>query len=204
MIKEQFLISVEQFAKPDQSNKLWIEIAKGYSASSRHYHTLSHLDNLVVLLHEQKIKFKNWNTIVLAVAYHDLVYNTLKSNNEEKSALLAEKRLKRLNYPSDEIDRCSKLILATKNHLPGDDETNLFTDSDLSILGADPETYGKYCHQIRQEYKIYPDLIYIPGRKKVLAHFLSMTKIFKTDVFSERFEDKARVNLKSELQKLSG
>lgn len=40
-----------------------------------------------------KEAFNNWHAIVFAVAYHDAIYNALRSNNEEKSALLAAERL---------------------------------------------------------------------------------------------------------------
>ena len=49
----------------------------------------------------------------------------------------------------------------------------------------------------------YPDLLYKPGRKKVLQHFLSMERIFKTEQFFSRFEDKARKNLLQEFETLS-
>ncbi|MDI3322235.1 hypothetical protein [Pinibacter soli] len=48
------------------------------------------------------------------------------------------------------------------------------------------------------EYAIYPDLIYKPGRKQVLLHFLEMKRIFKTKEFYEKYETAARENLKKE------
>jgi predicted metal-dependent HD superfamily phosphohydrolase len=52
---------------------------------------------------------------------------------------------------------------------------------------------------VRKEYLIYPDLIYNPGRKKVLHHFLAMDRIFKTDFFYNKFEQQARQNLRKEI-----
>jgi len=76
----------------------------------------------------------------------------------------------------------------------------LFTDADLSILGAEWPIYHNYTDQIRQEYAIYPDFMYKPGRKKVLLHFLKMERIFKTDYFYITFEAQAIKNIKQELE----
>jgi predicted metal-dependent HD superfamily phosphohydrolase len=97
------------------------------------------------------------------------------------------------------MEQCVKLILATQKHEPAGEEVNLFTDADLSVLGAEPESYKLYATQVRKEYGLYPDLIYNPGRKKVLQHFLAMPRIFKTDAFYEKYETTARRNLEWEL-----
>lgn len=200
MIKQQFFAIVNNYiADTNLQNAMWQEIETSYSKSGRHYHTLAHLNAMLAELEVYKHKFTNWDTIIFAIAYHDIVYNTLKSNNEERSADLAVKRLKAISIPEQPIAFCRHLILATKKHEPGDEETNLFTDADLSILGADAETYRRYSEQIRQEYAIYPDLVYNPGRKKVLMHFLAMPNIYKTKEFAAKYEAQARINIETEL-----
>jgi predicted metal-dependent HD superfamily phosphohydrolase len=177
----------------------WAEVEKSYSAPSRHYHNLTHLDNLLIELTPFKSRFDHWEAVVLAVVYHDIIYSVLKGNNEEKSAVVAEKRLSAMAVPNGIMSQCQQLILATKKHKASDTQTNLFTDADLSILGADAEAYKVYARQVRSEYSIYPDLIYYPGRRKVLEHFLAMDNIFKTGEFRDRYEMKARSNLRAEL-----
>ncbi len=61
-------------------------------------------------------------------------------------------------------------------------------DADLSILGQDLEIYLGYTREIRKEYSIYPDVLYKPGRKKVLRYFLDLESIFKTDYSKEKYE----------------
>ena len=203
IIKEHFFKSVEQFSSDKGiAEKLWAELAEKYSARTRHYHTLDHLDDMLKLLVPLRNAFKNWDVIVFAVAYHDAIYNALRSNNEEKSALLAVARLKSIGVPEEHITKCQQLIFATKKHEAADHETNLFTDADLSILGSDTETYNRYLKNIREEYAMYPDLLYNPGRKKVLLHFLGMNQIFKTKEFSGQLEAQARKNLQAELSML--
>ena len=176
--------------------KLWDNIETAYSSEPRHYHTLSHLENLIRQLEPARDQIPDWNTVVFAIFYHDIVYKPTKSNNEEKSAEFAKQELASINYPGNGISKCVELILATKKHLQTNDpDTNLFTDADLSILGQNWDEYEKYYKQIRKEYKIYPDIIYNPGRKKVLDHFLNMNRIYKSNYFYEKLEVNARTNL---------
>jgi predicted metal-dependent HD superfamily phosphohydrolase len=184
-------------------NVLWNEIEKNYSSKKRHYHTLQHLENLLVRLTEIKEELKNWDVILFSLYYHDIVYNSLKSDNEEKSAELAEKRMKQISVSKESIELCEKQILATKLHVKSDDiDTNYFTDADLSILGQTWEIYSLYYKNVRKEYSFYPDFIYNPGRKKVINHFLKMDRIFKTDFFYNKFEISAKKNLQKELELL--
>src|SRR5690606_17201914 len=108
------------------------------------------------------------------------------------------------NVPPDIITKSRNLILSTKKHEVSDDsDTNTLTDADLSILGSNRENYVRYIQAVRQEYKIVPDLIYIPGRKKVLQHFLSMNRIFKTEYFHSKYEQQARANIEWEISQLT-
>jgi len=184
--------------------KLWNEIKKEYSKKSRHYHNLSHLDNLTMELLAIKDRISDWQTLVFSIAYHDIVYSTLKSDNEEKSAEFARRRLTKLSIADLKKEKCVSQIIATKSHNPSEDnDTNYFTDADLSILGADNEQYFNYSSLIRKEYKFYPDIVYNPGRQKVLRHFLSMERIYKTNYFRDKYEKQAKENINDELRRLS-
>jgi predicted metal-dependent HD superfamily phosphohydrolase len=200
MIRNEFFNAVNIYcSSPDTTSKLWQEIERQYSDPSRHYHTIIHLQNLISELLTVRSRFQNWSVVVFAVAYHDVIYKASKSNNEEKSAEIAVKRLSGIAVPEESIVRCKEFILATKRHQQVDDEIDLFTDADLSILGSSPDTYRIYTTQIRKEYSIFPDLLYKPGRKKVLLHFLGMQNIFKSAFFQYKYEASARRNLENEL-----
>lgn len=200
--KTEFLWVITHYANPSKADALWLEIETAYGHKKRFYHTLSHLDHFFNMLISVKNQFKNWDTVIIAIAYHDIVYSAVKSNNEEKSAQTAVERLSKINFPNDQIQFCETLILATKKHLPAGEEVNLFTDADLSVLGAKREEYQIYSENVRKEYSVFPDLIYNPGRKKVLMHFLAMERIYKTEYFFNQLEDQARKNLEWELNAL--
>jgi predicted metal-dependent HD superfamily phosphohydrolase len=204
MLKQTFIKLLTNYTDSDRlTNELWTEIDKNYSSKKRHYHTLQHLDSLLAQLTDVKAEIQNWNTILFTLYYHDIIYNSLKSDNEEKSAELAEKRMNQILVSNDKIEHCKKQILATKSHIQStDNDTNYFTDADLSVLGQTWETYSLYYKNVRKEYSIYPDFVYNPGRKKVLNHFLSMDGIFKTDFFHNKFETQAKQNLQKEIELL--
>ena len=201
MLKQTFIELLSKYTTDkDLITDLWNEIEKNYSKKNRFYHSLTHLENLLQLVNEIKELIGEHDILLFTLFYHDLIYDSLKLDNEKQSSEIAEKRLKQLSIPSDKIEKCKAQILATKSHdLSSDEDTNYFTDADLSILGQSWEVYSKYSQNVRKEYSIYPDFVYNSGRKKVLKHFLSMDKIFKTDYFYDKFEQQARVNLKKEL-----
>jgi predicted metal-dependent HD superfamily phosphohydrolase len=183
--------------------KFWKEIQKHYSQSNRHYHNLNHLQNMLSELEAVRHLIQDWDITLFALFYHDIIYKATSKKNEEESAELAKMRLQEIKYPTQKIEQCIRMIGATKHHtITGDTDTDLFTDADLSILGAAPASYQRYAAQVRKEYSIYPDFLYNPGRKKVLQHFLDMPAIFKTKAFQQKYETTARQNIVRELAAL--
>ncbi len=180
-------------------NELWAEIEKNYSGKKRYYHNLQHLEHLLAQLQPLQQTIENWDTVLFTLFYHDIIYLAHRSDNEAKSAALAQQRLQQAGVSESIINCCTAQILATKNHLQATDpDTNYFTDADLSILGQSWEVYETYYKNVRKEYAIYPDFLYNPGRKKVLQHFLSIDRIFKTNHFYRLLETPARENLQRE------
>lgn len=80
-------------------NELWDKIALNYSSGSRHYHTLQHLENLMLLLSEYKTHINNWDAHQFSVYYHDLIYDASSTDNEEKSAEMAIVDMDKLGVP---------------------------------------------------------------------------------------------------------
>lgn len=179
---------------------LWAEVEQHYTHRKRYYHNLNHLAHLLSELEPIESSLQGRDTVLFSLFYHDIVYNALKSDNEKRSADLAAQRMKQIGVPEAMIIACHEQIVATKSHnLSDNPDTNLFTDADLSILGQPWPVYETYCNNVRKEYAIYPDMVYNPGRKKVLRHFLDMECIFKTSHFFSKYEAQARENLEKEL-----
>jgi len=204
LLKNTFIQLIGNYTTESRLIKqLWEEIEENYCNKRRHYHTLQHLENLFFQLTETRAQINDWNCILFSIFYHDVIYNALKTNNEERSAEFAQNRMQLLGVPHMVIENCMQKILASKKHVWSDEpDTNFFTDADLSILGQQWEVYLAYSQNIRKEYSLFPDIIYQPGRKKVLLRFLQMERIFKTDFFFNKFEITARENLQRELEQL--
>jgi predicted metal-dependent HD superfamily phosphohydrolase len=204
MLKSTFLSLLEPYSQHiDLIETYWQQIAVNYGGAGRFYHTLVHLEHLYGQVLPLKTDIEDWDTLLFTLFYHDVVYNASRKDNEEKSAEIAEAHLTALGYPPARISRCKAQIIATKSHVESSEQdTNLFLDADLSILGQEFSIYKTYTQQIRKEYAMYPDLLYRPGRKKVLQHFLGMDSIFKTRYFQEKYEASARKNLQAELAQL--
>lgn len=181
----------------------WKEIENYYSEKHRYYHTLQHIEHLYDFLESKRSDIVDWEVLMWSIFYHDIIYNPSKSDNEEKSAVKMREIASKFGVEKRIIEQSYCQILATKKHeITDDNDTALFTDADLAILGSDWNDYAAYAKNIRKEYSIYPDFMYNMGRKKVLKHFLAMENIFKTPIFRTKLEQRARINLEKELKLL--
>jgi len=182
----------------------WQNLVKHYEESHRHYHNLTHLQELFELLLPFEAKLEHPKAVYFAIFYHDIIYNSFRKDNELKSAEYADKVLPLLKVDTTTIQLAYSLIMATKDHhpmLPSND-FHYFLDADLAILGASWEKYAIYAKAIRQEYRHVPSILYRRGRKKVLQHLLQKAPLYDTPEFFERFEAQARANIKMELKLL--
>jgi predicted metal-dependent HD superfamily phosphohydrolase len=202
MFTKLFLQTLSGYTDSVAAQLLCREVEKRMSERHRYYHTMDHLDFIAVKISGVKDEIEHWDLLVFAIAYHDIVYDVKKSDNEEKSAGFAARALHNI-LEEEQIDVVQKFIIATKSHkVSGSSDENYFTDADLAILGASEQDYKNYARAIRKEYSLYPDILYKGGRKKVLQYFLNMPSIFKTRHFRELYEQQARINLDSELHEL--
>ncbi|KAA2243226.1 hypothetical protein F0L74_11975 [Chitinophaga agrisoli] len=179
------------------------QLVKAYGSTNRHYHNLRHIYTLLQLQEQYAHMIRRPEIIQWAIFFHDVVYNVLKGDNEEKSALAAGKFLEQTNFPPADTKLVMDYIRATKSHSGNDEDGDLalFLDFDMAILGSPAAAYRKYAQQIRKEYSIYPELVYNPGRRKVLTHFLQ-SPVFRTTLFRELYETQARQNIQEELDTL--
>jgi predicted metal-dependent HD superfamily phosphohydrolase len=203
MFNAVFISIVSKYSNEEQALKAWKEIHAKYSKTSRHYHNINHLENLFRELSTFEKTVSDWEMIIFAIAYHDIIYNVLRQDNEERSAELANERLKKLSIEKDRVGLCYEIIINTKTHRDSTTgDIKLFADADLAILGKSSEEYLSYASGVRKEYKVYPDFVYNPGRSKVLESFLVKDRIYHTDFFYGMYEIKARENISRELELL--
>lgn len=179
------------------------QLIEAYSASTRHYHTLRHVQILLDAM-QAEATIHDSTVVQLAVWFHDAVYDPLRSDNETRSAELASAFLAETTLSESRQRQVACLIERTKDHTqtqPDDDtDLQLFLDADLGILGASEDEYWQYARQVRQEYQLVPDLLYRPGRSKVLEKLLTTPVLYRTAAYRTRLDAAARRNLQAELQ----
>ena len=176
-------------------------LATAYEAPERHYHTLQHIENLLARV--AAFPLQDAVVVELAIWFHEAVYNALRHDNEAKSAEWALAFLTETSLEPARCERVADLIRRTHDHTqpqpPHDADLLLFLDADLSILGAPEAAYWDYAHQVRREYRLVPDLLYRPGRRKVLARLLEAPVLFHTPALRAELDASARRNLQAEL-----
>jgi len=190
---------------PGMSNKAFDALCASYSEPHRHYHTLDHVVALFDTLEEYADEVGDASRLAFAVWYHDAVYDPQAKDNEERSAERAAKEMKAFGAHPLLIDRVSKLILATKNHMgatAGDYDDDVFLDADFCILGAPTETYNQYVSGMREEYAHLSDDEWKKGRGGFLEKVAVAPRIFRTGIFEGAYAKQARANIKAELRTL--
>jgi predicted metal-dependent HD superfamily phosphohydrolase len=186
-----------------------IERIRCFYESGRAYHNWSHIEAMLALMLEFAHLINDIDVFEAMVVFHDIIYDSRRSDNEELSAQEAERSL-------DGILKLSRLksvgsgIRATSNHVvPADlspavaSDIALLCDIDLSILGTEEATFRAYDLAIREEYAWVPEHEWKTGRAAVLRKFLQRPVIYRTPELRDRFETQARKNLAAALDRLA-
>lgn len=182
------------------------ELVARYGEPHRRYHTCDHLAAVLDLVDELAGEAADADAVRLAAWFHDAVYNPERGDNEDRSARLAERMLADTDLPLETIAEVARLVRLTQTHAPGPDDRNgqVLCDADLAILAADPAKYAAYAAAVREEYAFVPDESFAEGRAQVLSRLLELPSLFRTVAARERFEERARRNVATELMLLGG
>ena len=184
---------------------LFDKISSKYNEPHRFYHTLVHLEKMWKNISDLVGNSNKFSLLLLATVYHDIIYDTHSSTNEENSFKELENDFGKLLL-FHELDELENLIIGTKKHELFEPcfEHELFLDSDLLILGSEKKEYIEYRDSIRKEYNWVDEETYRNERAKVLQSFLDRKFIYYTYQMQRNYEEKARNNLKEEIQFLKG
>ncbi len=186
---------------PDETYAL---ITAHYNETNRKYHNLTHIEKCLSH-YEQTVDFLDSPlTVEAAIWFHDIIYDTKASDNEEKSAEFAASLLSDIGMRASDAAGVSRLILSTKHtSVPDDNDSKYMVDIDLSILGAPEEEYSRYESAIAEEYSWVPVQVFADKRTEILTGFLEREHIFNTEVFQTKYELSARKNIKRAIDMLS-
>jgi predicted metal-dependent HD superfamily phosphohydrolase len=185
-------------AKKSVAQEVLTKLKERYREPHRHYHTLAHIENGLRVYNELcskpllPLEFFAW-------AYHDAVYDTTQSDNEQRSAEVFMRDAATLGFSMEDSDRVTNLILATA---PSAEPLSVINDIDLIVLGAEPAVYDKYVTDIRKEYHWVEPEVWRKGRTAVLRQILKREALYITEPFITNFTLQAIENMSRELQSL--
>ncbi|WP_037574916.1 HD domain-containing protein [Phaeacidiphilus oryzae] len=180
------------------------DLLRRWSEPHRRYHTVAHLD---AVLHEVDALAgyaADPDAVRLAAWFHDAVYRPEHSENEAASARLALRALGEAGVPGRRADEVSRLVLLTRTHEPeaGDRDGEVLCDADLAVLAGSPQDYAAYAAAVREEYSFVPDPDFRAGRAAVLRDLLDLPALYRTPPARQRYAERARLNLSTELELL--
>ncbi|WP_271220805.1 HD domain-containing protein [Streptosporangium carneum] len=183
-----------------EADRLGEELVARYGEPHRRYHTTAHLEAVLAHVDTLADSAANPDLVRLAAWFHDAVYDPTRSDNEERSARLAERALPELGVPAEAVATVARLVRLTLTHAPapGDADGAVLCDADLAILASSPEEYAAYAAAVREEYSFVPDEAFRQGRAAVLRSLLGLPAIFHI----ADLEDRARANIQAELARL--
>nr|XP_034302316.1 uncharacterized protein LOC117681522 isoform X2 [Crassostrea gigas] len=129
----------------DLPQKWWGVIEGRYSEKQRHYHTLRHLEEMFQHFDKYFKKLNQPELVVLAIFFHDIIYDPKANDNEEESAEVFSQFSKEAgNLEADKTDAVMKWILQTKSHSVkenSDKDLQFFLDMDMAVLGRPSEVF---------------------------------------------------------------
>lgn len=180
-----------------------------YAEPWRHYHVWAHVDAMFGELSAVEDRLSDPSAVAVAVLYHDAVYDPRSARNERYSAELMAAECAGLLDP-DKLAAADAMIRATEGHAMPDgltggraEDTALFLDADLAILGAPRKAFDAYEVAIAKEYAHVPQADFRRGRAAVLRGFLGRPALFFSAPFGSKYEVRARDNLRRSLQRLA-
>ncbi|MGS2589494.1 HD domain-containing protein [Streptomyces hebeiensis] len=176
-----------------------------WAEPQRRYHTTDHLTAVLDHVDTLAGHADDPGLVRLAAWFHDAVYRPDRSENEERSAQLAERALAEAGLGEDGTREVARLVRLTVSHAaePGDRNGAVLCDADLAVLASGPDAYAAYAAAVREEYGFVPDDAFRAGRAAVLEQLLALPRLFRTPYGAEKWEAPARANLAAELRELT-
>ncbi|KHF78068.1 hypothetical protein PJ15_1125 [Acinetobacter sp. neg1] len=196
-VLEKSWFELHQHYHFSEPQKIFNKLIAAYSEKQRSYHRVQHLYECLVLLESIRANLNDTNAVVLALWFHDTVYDPQAKDNELKSADLFEQYVAH-DLSADDVQKIKRWIVATQKHESTDElDLQFLLDIDLAILAASPARFAEYEQQIQKEYAWVDSEIYSLKRKEVLAHFYQAEPLYQTEYFQQNFEQRAKSNLKN-------
>lgn len=170
---------------------LLLELTRRYLEPHRHYHGIEHIAGM---LHAGRSVGMD-DVQVMAVWFHDAIYDPRSRTNEAASAQLAEQRLLAAGWARADAARVAAIVRDTEHHRPTVAGAEVVLDLDLMSLAAPWPEFVRNTARIRAEYAHVADADFAAGRATFFATMLRRDRLFWSP-FGSQFEAAARANLR--------
>lgn len=198
---------------------------QGYLTPWRQHHGIDHPVQLIRIMKMLLVTDDLPAWMVDFAWYHDAVLIPGSEENEKSSAALyashvgAREEDGKLVFSARALENAYKAILATSDPMSMDHPPmfDVCLDADAAVLGAPKDEYLEYCFGLESEYFMYymqtkssmdmftkQDILrmFLTDRRRTVTDLLNFLnnggRIFKTDIASSLWEDRALLNLKEE------
>jgi predicted metal-dependent HD superfamily phosphohydrolase len=142
-----------------------------WNESHRKYHSLDHLNELITYINESKVESeKEYEKLILTSIFHDVIYDPIRSDNEERSS---DFFLSLCQEKNSSILEISQAILDTKSHVSTNALSEKFNKLDMCIVEKDFDTLLKWEEGIFSEFSPHSGIErYKEGRLAFLESLL--------------------------------
>lgn len=154
-------------SRPDVVAEVIRRAVADHDEPHRHYHTPEHLREMVAEV--ERLTGTLEPALAGAIAFHDVVYEPDRGDNEVAAAGRARTDLGG-EVDDDVVATVERLVLVTAGHevVAGDPLGAVIVDADLWILASPWQRYDRYVHDVRAEYAHLDDAAWREGRRAVL------------------------------------
>ncbi|HVN34282.1 MAG TPA: hypothetical protein VMU96_03385 [Casimicrobiaceae bacterium] len=182
--------------------QVYAQLTRLLGARYRRYHTLAHIHDCLRRLDRVASLLKDPDAVELGIWFHDAIYEMDSDSNEQQSADLFD-TLARGADPAFRRRVCG-LIMATR-HRGGerDHDRRFIVDIDLAGFGASWDEFMRNGMLLREESPRKTDAQYHRGQVSFLRRLQRRRHFFATEYFRDRYEAKARANLRRLLDELA-
>jgi predicted metal-dependent HD superfamily phosphohydrolase len=181
-------------------------VLRRMAAPQRHYHGLAH----IALLWSRHRRFaigtafrspRDSRLIACAIAFHDVVYDPRRRDNERRSAQVW-RRWAPADLPAADINWVAATIEATADHLaPYPNTTHRdrlrlwLLDLDLTPLGEHAHIFARNSLGLRHEYRHLTEQEWQQGRRAFLEKLRTAPTVFRFAPLDAAFGRRARRNI---------
>lgn len=135
-----------------------------------------------------------WESLLIAILFHDVVLVPGRQDNEEKSAELAHSYLN--PWGKNYVPMVCNGILATATHVDSTPLGNVLIDLDLRMLGETFDIFIDNCWRIMHEYALVcTPSEFMLGRYRFFKQLEASGTIFRTKQYQKTYEGQAKENL---------